>query len=183
MIILASSSQSRKVILEEFCVDFVQKSVDFDEETIKTTCPKTFAFEACKGKFFKALQKFGTNLPILVADSVVSVNNILQRKPKNIQEARDMLTNQSGNEVKIITAQIFKSSKIELYDVSCASFSFKFFDSLDKEHYLESNLWKNKAGGIMLEGFHQKYIIQGKGLLSTARGLSIEKFLPFFEII
>lgn len=183
MIVLASSSISRKKILQEFGIDFLQKTINFDEEKIKTCCPKTFAFEACRGKSLKAFEEIGLELPILVADSVVSVNNILQRKPKNIQEAREMLARQSGNEVKIITAQIFKSNKIELCDISCTSFHFKAFDSLDLEQYLESSLWKNTAGGIMIEGFHQKYIAHKKGLLSTARGLSIEKFLPFFEII
>lgn len=183
MLILASNSTSRKAILQKFHISFEQKSIDFNEDSIEETNPKSFAYQACKGKMQKALQTFGEKSKILVADSVISLNGSLQRQPKDKEEARAMLLSQSNATIHIITAQILKSEKIELCDISQSTFSFLPFDTKDLQEYLDSQLWIGKAGGVMVEGFQGKYILKQNGLLSTAMGLSIEKFLPFFEII
>lgn len=183
MIILASSSSARKKILQDFHIEFIQKVVDFDEDSLKEANPKSFAYKACIGKLEVAKKTLGLDIPILVADSVVCVNNQLQRKPKNFSEAQCMLDAQSNNTIHIITAQILKSHHIELCDISQTSFILKEFNPKDLQNYINSNLWKDKAGGVMTEGFHSKYFVKQIGLSSTAMGLSIEKFLPFFEII
>lgn len=183
MIILASNSPTRKKLLEEYNISFKQVAFDFDEDSIKTTNPKSFAYQVCKYKLDIALKDLKGNLPILVADSVVSVNSTLQRKAKNKEEARAMLLNQSNQEIAIITAQILKSQELEICDISQTLLKLNAFDHGHLQEYLDSNLWQGKAGSVMVEGFHSKYIIKQEGLFSTALGLSIEKFLPFFEII
>lgn len=183
MIILASSSLARKEILQDFHIDFTQKQVDFDEDSLKEINPKSFAYKACIGKLEVAIKTLGLDIPILVADSVVCVNNQLQRKPKNLSEIKNILDTQNNNTIHIITAQILKSHHIELCDISQTSFVLKTFDPKDMQDYIDSNLWRDKAGGVMTEGFHSKYFVKQIGLSSTAMGLSIEKFLPFFEII
>ena len=183
MLILASLSPIRAQILRDFGIDFVQKSVDFDEDSLTLTAPKSFAYKACVGKLERALELFGKESKILVADSVVSVGGILQRKPRDLEQARAMLESQNNATIHIITAQILKSPKIELCDISQASFTLGKFDPTELEEYLHSRSWEGKAGGVMMEGFHGHYIREQRGLLSTAMGLSLEKFLPFFEII
>ncbi|MBD3839622.1 MAG: septum formation inhibitor Maf, partial [Epsilonproteobacteria bacterium] len=46
MIRLCSSSETRAKLLHDFGVDFVQSGVDFDEDSIITTCPKEFVYLA-----------------------------------------------------------------------------------------------------------------------------------------
>ncbi len=41
---------------------------------------------------------------------------------------------------------------------------------------------RDKAGACMVEGFCKRYIKEVVGLESTAKGLSIEKLLPFLEL-
>ncbi|MCE3039542.1 septum formation inhibitor Maf [Helicobacter anatolicus] len=183
MITLVSNSPTRQKILREYQIAFQQVSIDFDEESIASIVPKTFAYEACKHKLERALQELGSDCAILVADSVVSVSSCMQRKPKTKEEAREMLEKQSGQEIAIITAQILKTSKIEVCDISQTILKLQEFHKIDLKEYLESSLWQGKAGAVMVEGFHSKYIIKQKGLFSTALGLSVEKFLPFFAII
>ncbi|CBG39894.1 septum formation inhibitor Maf [Helicobacter mustelae] len=185
MLLLASSSPTRKTLLEDFGVVFEQYPLAFEEEKISTITPKSFAYQACRLKLesvLKEIKELKQNA-ILVADSVIEVEGKLQRKAQTKEQAKAMLELQSGREITIITAQILKSKNLEVCDVSKTRLWLGDFKEKDLQKYLDSGLWNGKAGGVMVEGFHKKYILKQNGLLSTAMGLSVEKFLPFFEII
>lgn len=182
MIILSSSSPTRAKILEKFGVTFTQEAVDFDENTICTQNPKEFAYQATLGKYRAALEKLGMQMPILCADSVVSVEGRLQRKAKDVFAAKAMLEAQNGKNIEIITCMIYKSAKLELIDISSTQYSLAPFEPEILQQYLESKEWMGKAGCVMVEGFHKKYTLEKNGLESTALGLSVEKILPFLEI-
>lgn len=49
--------------------------------------------------------------------------------------------------------------------------------------YLESGLWKGKAGGCMVEGFCKKYIKSIDGYESRAMGLQAEVLLPWIKVL
>ncbi len=53
MIRLGSNSPTRALILKSFGIDFIQNGGDFDEDSITTTNPKSFCYEATKGKFLE----------------------------------------------------------------------------------------------------------------------------------
>ena len=179
MLILASSSPTRANILRDFNIEFIQKGINFDEDSLKYTTPKEFVYYATVGKFDVAIKKFGIDTPLLVADTVVSVDNLILRKAKNRDEAKEILKLQSGNRVFIITCMIYKSKEIEFLDLSTTNYLFDKFNDKEIENYLNSNEWVGKAGACMVEGFCKKYIKSVVGLESTAKGLSIRKLLPF----
>ncbi len=81
-LILGSQSSARANLLKEHGIKFEQKALYFDEESLKTTDPKEFVYLACKGKLEKAKELLANNCVIVVADSVVSVGNRMQRKLK-----------------------------------------------------------------------------------------------------
>ena len=57
MIRLGSNSQTRAIILNNYKIDFIQNGGDFDEDSIKTTNPKSFVYEATLGKFNELFNK------------------------------------------------------------------------------------------------------------------------------
>jgi len=181
MIILASSSLTRAKILKSFGIEFEQKSCDFNEESIKTAQPKSFVYQACKGKMQACEQVYGLSTPLLCADTVVTANNQILRKAKNEEEAREILLTQSGNEVDILTCMMYKSSELSFTDISRTKYIFEKFDNEDLENYIKSGVWRDKAGACMVEGFCKKYIKKVIGLESCAKGLQIEKLLPFLK--
>jgi len=70
---LCSSSQTRAMLLEAAGIDFIQESVDFDEESIVATSPKNFVYQATLGKYEANIKAFGyEDHPLLVADTVVT---------------------------------------------------------------------------------------------------------------
>lgn len=180
MIRLGSNSPTRALILKNFKIDFIQNGGTFDEDSILTTNPKSFCYEATKGKFDELYKKFGIDdMPLLVADSVVTCQGKLLRKAKDLDDAKDMLELQSGNKTSVITCMIYKSKTKEIIDISITTYEFLPFDINHTSEYLASGECFGKAGAIMVEGFCKPYIKSVKGYESTAMGLCVEKLRAF----
>ncbi len=180
MIRLGSNSPTRALILKNHKIEFIQNGGTFDEDSIKTTNPKSFCYEATKGKFDELYKKYGVDdMPLLVADSVVTCDGKLLRKAKDLDDAKAMLELQSGNKTSVITCMIYKSKEKELIDISITTYEFSKFDEKDVQKYLDSKECFGKAGAIMVEGFCKPYIKSVKGFESTAMGLCVEKLKMF----
>jgi septum formation protein len=181
MLYLVSSSPTRAKILQSFGVEFAQKSCGFDEESIEVTCPREFVYKATMGKFEWAKKEYSIDTPVLCADTVVSANGEILRKPKDKEDAKKILLKQSGGEVDIITCTAYASNSLTFIDLSVTEYFFKEFDAAALEAYLDSNEWDGKAGGCMVEGFCKEFIVSQHGFDSCAMGLTIEKLLPFLQ--
>ena len=180
MIRLASSSQTRAMLLENAGIPFIQQSVDFDEDAILATSPKNFVYQAVRGKFEANYKAFGCeDHPLLVADTVVTSQNKILRKARTLDDARNILMTQSGSVTSIITCMLYKTPSLELLDISSTDYLFSKFDSDDLEAYLQGGEWRGKAGACMVEGFCKAYIKEVRGYESTAMGLSVEVLKPF----
>ena len=181
MIRLGSNSITRANILKENEINFIQSGSDFDEEQIATKDPKEFVYEATMGKFKDCIKLYGLDIPLLVADTVVTAQGELLRKPKDLADAKRILGLQSGHRTSIITCLIYKTKDDEFIDISETHYDFDTFSKDDLEEYLESGDWDGKAGGCMVEGFCKKYIKKVEGYESCAMGLTIEKILPLIN--
>ncbi len=180
MIRLGSNSSTRALILRSYNIDFIQNGGDFDEDSITTNNPKSFVYEATLGKYKELYKKYACDdMPLLVADSVVTSQGKLLRKAKDENDARRMLELQSGSETSVITCMIFKSKEKEVIDISITTYEFKKFDKNHMEEYIKSGECFGKAGAIMVEGFCKPYIKSVKGYESTAMGLCVEKLKRF----
>ena len=184
MVRLASSSETRAKILKEAGIDFVQTPVFFDEDSLldRYKDPRSFVYHATKGKLLEAEKRCGIDIPIIVADTVVSADLKILRKASNEDEALKILKIQSNNRVYILTCTAYKSKNLEFLDLSATIYEFDKFDEEDLKNYIKSKEWKGKAGACMVEGFCKKYIKSVKGFESCARGLTIEKLLPIIRV-
>ena len=179
MIRLGSNSETRAEILRVNSIKFIQSSSHFDEESLESSNPKSFVYEATLGKLNSCIDQYGLDIPILVADTVVTANGKLLRKAYSREEAKATLLQQSGNRTSILTAMIYKSRDFEFIDISSTDYIFKEFDLVELERFLDSEEWKGKAGACMVEGFCKKYILSVDGYESTAMGLQVERLLPW----
>lgn len=183
LIRLGSNSQTRALLLKEHGIEFIQQGGNFDEDALTTTQPKSFVYQATLGKFNELFSLYGIEeMPLLVADTVVTANNELLRKAKDKEDARRMLNLQSGNSVSVITCMIYKSTTLQLIDISSTTYLFHPFEAKDLENYIRSGECMGKAGAIMVEGFCKPYIKEVQGYESTAMGLCVEKLLPFLKL-
>ena len=182
MLRLCSSSQTRSMLLRNAGVAFKQESVDFDEDSIIASSPKNFVYQATLGKYNANVAAFGyEDMPLVVADTVVTSQGQILRKAKCVDDARNILMTQSGNITSIITCMIYQSKNKKVIDISQTDYIFAPFDLRDLDTYLESGEWRGKAGACMVEGFCKAYIKEVRGFESTAMGLSIEVLQRFME--
>ncbi|MGL2632368.1 septum formation inhibitor Maf [Helicobacter pylori] len=181
-LILGSQSSARANLLKEHGIKFEQKALYFDEESLKTTDPREFVYLACKGKLEKAKELLANNCVIVVADSVVSVGNRMQRKAKNKREALEFLKLQNGNEIEVLTCSALISPVLEWLDLSVFRARLKEFDPSEVEKYLESGLWQESAGCVRLEDFHRPYIKSSSKNLSVGLGLNVEGLLGALQL-
>jgi septum formation protein len=151
---LCSSSETRALLLREAGIEFIQESVDFDEESIKAISPKNFVYQATLGKYEANLKAFGIeDYPLLVADTVVTSQNHILRKARCEDDARNILMTQSGNITSIITCMIYHAKDRKIVDISKTDYLFSEFDQKDLDAYLKSGEWRGKAGACMWKVF------------------------------
>jgi len=180
MLRLASTSQTRSMLLRDAGVAFKQESVDFDEDSIIASSPKNFVYQATLGKYKANLEAFGyEDMPLLVADTVVTSGGHILRKAKCVDDARNILYTQSGSITSIVTCMIYHSKEKQVIDISQTDYLFEKFDESKLDKYLESGEWRGKAGACMVEGFCKAYIKEVRGYESTAMGLSVEVLKAF----
>ncbi len=180
MIRLASQSITRAKMLEDADIEFMQENINFDEDDILATSPKNFVYLATLGKYEVNYRTFGKDeFPLLVADTVVSVDGKILRKAYSKEQAKELLLAQSASKVSIITCMIYHSKSKKIMDISQTDYIFDVFDLDDLDVYLDSQEWMGKAGACMVEGFCKKYIKEVKGNQSTAMGLNIEILKTF----
>ena len=180
MLRLASSSQTRAMLLKNAGIAFKQESVDFDEDSIIASSPKNFVYQATTGKYEANLKAFGfEDYPLLVADTVVTSQGKILRKAKCVDDARNILMTQSGSITSIVTCMVYHSKEKKVIDISQTDYIFENFNLDDLDTYLESGEWRGKAGACMVEGFCKSYIKEVRGFESTAMGLSVEVLKRF----
>jgi len=168
------------MLLADAGIVFKQESVDFDEDSIVASSPKNFVYQATMGKYEANFTTFGCeDMPLLVADTVVTSQGKILRKAKSLEDARAILMTQSGNITSIVTCMIYHSKEKKIIDISQTDYIFTNFGSDDLEKYLKSGEWQGKAGACMVEGFCKSYIKEVRGYESTAMGLSVEVLQAF----
>ena len=194
MLILASSSQSRRKLLENCQIEFIQISSNFDESSIKANTISDLAMElsfqkanslVLNIKEIELPKKFNyVSIVILGCDSIFEFKGSAFGKPSDKEEAYRRWTKMSGEfgflhtghtllfSTFDSTSKVLKVKKKIKKTVS----SKVFFSRLQDEEirgYVESLEPLYCAGGFALEGKGSKYIEKIDGCFSNVMGLSL----------
>jgi len=194
VLILASASQSRKKLLENCQIKFLQISSNFDESLIKEKNIYKLALELSfqkansLSKIFQIVslpEKFNYGpLEILGCDSIFEFKGEAYGKPINKKEAFIRWKKMSGEfgflhtgHTLIIghfdsTSKIFKITEIIKKTVSSRVY-FSNLKDWEIKSYVDTNEPLYCAGGVALEGIGGKYIEKIEGCFSNVMGLSL----------
>ncbi|WP_291949566.1 septum formation inhibitor Maf [Campylobacter sp.] len=179
MLYLASSSTSRANLLKKANIDFEQIFFDYDEN-IKKDSPYLYVQKVVLEKQKQFFIKNSNFKNILFADSIVCIENEILTKAKNDDEAFKMLNMQSGKKISVLSAMILILKDKKIINLSKSDMVLDHFEKSDMINYIDSKLYQNKAGAVMIEGFHKKYIKKIIGNQSTILGLNIEILKAFY---
>ena len=194
MLILASASQSRKKLLENSQIEFIQISSNFDEDSIKekdiSNLALELSFQKANSLFLNIKEKelpenFNySSVEILGCDSIFEFEGKAFGKPSDKEEAFTRWKMMSGKfgflhtGHALILGNLDLSSKvISVSKMIKKTVSSKvYFSELQDEeikNYVDSLEPLNCAGGFALEGRGGKYIEKIEGCYSNVMGLSL----------
>lgn len=173
-IILASASPRRREICELIGVDF-EVIPSKNEEAVDLSLPPEQAIE--KIAYSKGLEVFleHNNQTVLSSDTAVYLGGEFFEKPKDKDDARQMLKKLSGKTHKVITAVSIFSPKKQITFSDVALVTFDRITDSEIEDYLAENEWCDKAGAYGIQGKAARFIKNLNGDFYTVMGLPCSK--------
>jgi len=186
-IYLASRSLRRRELLKQIGVKYkillmretLSRPYDIDETPIQDESPNDYVYRITKIKveagWLRLTQRQLPLLPVLVADTVVSLDGCILGKPKNQAHAEEMLTALSGRSHQVLTA-IGVAYKNEM-QIRLSTTTVRFRDITPQEIRYCINFDKvyDKAGAYAIQGLAATFIVEICGSYSGVMGL------PLFE--
>lgn len=172
MIILASQSPRRRELMNFITKDFVSKVSDVDETLPANISPKD---AVCYLSKIKA-EPFNNGQDIIIgADTVVAIDNTILGKPKNDDDAKNMLKMLSGKEHSVFTGvTVMQGEKINTFAVET---KVKFFDLTEDDinKYIATGEHKDKAGSYGIQGYGSLLVEKINGDYFNVVGLPVSK--------
>lgn len=175
-IILASKSPRRIELLKKIMKDFEVCPSDVDENNITEKNPVNFAVRAAEEKAKAVGEKF-PGAVVIGADTIVVYENKIYGKPKNHNEAREMLKTLSGRAHQVITGIVIYNAdtrrKAAGYEVT--EVIFKTLTGEEIEKYLLNYEVLDKAGSYAIQDIEDAFIKKINGDYDNVVGLPVEK--------
>jgi len=175
-LILASSSPRRKELLQEAGYTFTIKIPDVDEEafTEANFTPKKHAEQLALTKA-DSIAKECPDALIIGADTVVDLNGRMIGKPKDADDARNILNKLSSSIHKVITglALICVSGDIKIVRSDSTTIYPRKMTESQIDKVIKSGLWRNKSGACSIEDFGA-FVEKIEGSLTNVIELPLE---------
>lgn len=150
-IILASQSPRRKQLLQWAEQPFDVIISETDESYNTGDSFSNIAIHIARNKARAVLEKTGTSLPILAADTIVICNNLIIGKPKDNNEAIDFLKQLSGNTHSVITGVVILQGNNEKYFADETRVTFHELSNDQINFYVEKYKPYDKAGAYAIQ--------------------------------
>lgn len=186
-IYLASRSSRRRELLKQIGIafevlmlrDHPGRNVDVDESQQPGESPDDYVRRVCGAKaeagWLRILQRKLRPFPLLAADTVVAVDDIILGKPPDAEHAVKMLRLLSGREHRVLTAVAVKlHERLELV-VSESRVRFAELSAADIEAYVASGEATDKAGAYAIQGRASAFITELHGSYTGVMGLPLHE--------
>lgn len=184
-IYLASRSPRRRELLKQIGVPFEVlvlrdhpgRNVDVDESQLPGESPDEHVRRVCRIKadagWLRILQRRLRQFPVLTADTVVCVDEIILGKPPDALHAAKMLRLLSGREHRVLTAVAVKLDEHLELVVSESRVRFAELSQADIEAYVASGEPTDKAGAYAIQGRAGAFVTELQGSYSGVMGLPL----------
>ncbi|KOA20168.1 septum formation protein Maf [Clostridium homopropionicum DSM 5847] len=185
-LVLASASERRKELLTRLTEEFNIIISDFDESKVifNEDCSK-YVMDLAEGKARSVAKDLKYDALIIGCDTVVTYNDEVLGKPKNEEDAFEMLKRLSGKIHKVYSGiAIFDTIKCRVIR-DCACTEVKFSDITDEEilKYVSSGEPMDKAGAYGIQGFGGVFVEYIKGDFYNVVGLPINKLKYMLRVM
>ncbi len=150
-LILGSKSPRRQALIQElgFPVEIRTKEVEeiYPESLVPTDVPEYLA----KLKAAPLVDQLLEHEVLVTSDTIVILNNEVLGKPKDANDAKEMLSRLSGNTHSVITGVCLTSNEKQLSFSSHTKVFFSELSSEEIDHYIEKHQPFDKAGSYGIQ--------------------------------
>ena len=150
-IVLASQSLRRKQLLEWAEIDFEIIVKETDESFPSTLFVEEIPVHIAKNKALAVKDKINTNRIILAADTVVVLHDKIIGKPKDKNDAIEILSALSGNKHLVITGVVITNDKKEIAFADITEVWFHPLTNAQIEFYVDKYKPYDKAGAYAIQ--------------------------------
>lgn len=176
-IYLASQSPRRKELLQQLGVNSVVLPSHIDESLVASEAVEAYVMRLASEKAIVCQQNIKLQgletLPILAADTTVSVDHIILGKPENELDAYNMLKSLSGRWHEVHTAVAVSSEGGTECLLSTTHVEMAVMSDADILGYIATGEPRDKAGAYGIQGLASIFIKSIEGSYSGVMGLPI----------
>lgn len=180
-IILASASPRRKALLKVLGLDFEVVVSDAEEkiDCNMSVCETVMKLSLQKAKAVS--EKLEKDCIVIGADTVVSCEGKILGKPKDKNEAFEMLKMLSGVKHTVYTGftVISNSEGKTVTDFDATDVTFKKLSDEEIYNYIENNDVSDKAGAYSIQGTASSFVEKLDGDYNNVVGLPIYKLSKY----
>lgn len=178
--ILASGSPRRQQLLAALAADFRVEVAEVDETPVENEDPVELALRLARSKA-SAVAARKPGLPVLAADTVVSLDGQLLAKPADATENVAFLRRLSGASHQVVTGHVLLHGDTEAAEAPVTTVTFRQLDEAEMQRYAATGEGLDKAGGYGLQGLGGVLVESLCGCHTNVIGLSIPAVLRLFS--
>jgi septum formation protein len=175
VLILASTSPRRTALLDQIGISHVVCPVAVQEIPYRNEDAQAYVERMAMAKAMQAYMPQWMHLPVLAADTEVTLDGRILGKPRNYEDACAMLRALSGRSHKVMTAIMLKMDDRHSQALSCTEITFNSLTTKEIEAYCRTEEPYDKAGGYGIQGLAAAFVSSITGSYSGVVGL------PLFE--
>jgi septum formation protein len=175
-IYLASQSPRRRELLTQIGVAHDVIAVDLDEAPLPGEAPEAYARRVAldKARAGRARLTGGGELPVLGADTLVTLDGRILGKPRDAEEAVAMLRLLSGRTHRVLSA-VALIGAAERLALSVSEVSFRPISDGEAHAYWATGEPADKAGGYAIQGLGALFVRELRGSYSGVMGLPLHE--------
>ena len=174
-VILASASPRRLALLQQIGIEAKVCPADFDEVSGSAVQAEDVVLANAIGKCKAVVKIKGDSLPVIAADTVVVAEGVILGKPKNEEDAVEMLKQLSGKTHKVMTGIAVSYAGEMLAEVCETEVVFRELTDEEIKKYVATGEPLDKAGAYGIQGMGAVLVEKINGCYNNVVGLPLTR--------
>jgi len=176
-LLLASASPRRRELLERVGLSLRVSATDVDETPREGEAAGDYVRRMAADKLAAARAAAPTALPVLAADTIVILQGRILGKPRDREDAAQMLGRLAGHRHEVTTAYRIALGAREIDRAVTTTVALRLLDPRELEAYLACGEWQGKAGAYAVQGVAAAFVTELRGSLTNVVGLPLAEVL------
>lgn len=165
-------SPRRRELLAQIGVPHTVVAAHVDETLLPSEPPADYVARLARLKAATVRQR-GEVLPVLAADTTVTLGESVYGKPADRADGLAMLAALAGRTHQVLTAVALATERGVAWRISHSSVRFRDIERAEMEAYWDTGEPRDKAGGYAIQGYGAVFVEALSGSYSAVMGLPL----------